>query len=68
MHLNVRLKRPKRLHRGAADPLRTNHKSLIYKILLRIVTSCSSTPTVAADVHLWSVENYGKVWLRIKKS
>src|ERR1700719_1380895 len=60
MHLKLRRRRHRQLLRGAADARRTRRKPFIRLAIYQTDTACLGPAALAADVHLYSAENYGE--------
>jgi twitching motility two-component system response regulator PilH len=60
MHLKLRRKRPRRLLPGVADTTWTRCKPLIRHDIYQADTPALAAVSLAADVHLYSAENYGE--------
>ena len=60
MHLKLRRRRHRQLLRGAADAAGIRRKPLIRLAIYQIDTAYLSPAGLAADVHLYSAENYGE--------
>ncbi len=67
MHLKLRQKQSQRPLGRAADLYRQARKSLINKPLYKMNKDADRVCSLAADVHLWSAENYGEMSMLQKK-
>lgn len=67
MHLKLRQKQSQRPRGRAADLYRQARKSLINKPLYKMNKDADRVCSLAADVHLWSAENYGEMSMLQKK-
>jgi CheY-like chemotaxis protein len=67
MLLKLRRKRPRRPPRGAAEPAYNRCKLLIPRAIYQADTTTTHTAALAADVHLYSAENYGEKSAVLKK-
>jgi hypothetical protein len=60
MLLKLRRKRLRRLHRAGVEAIQNRCKLLIRQAIYQTDTAAPAMAGLAADVHLYSAENYGR--------